>query len=325
MTQKITIIGAGAWGTAIANLLAQNNHEVCAISDLNEIAQEINQKNTHPALNGIKLSPNLTSSTNLEQHSSASDLIYVVTPSTVVSKIIDQLTKIELKPNCGFVICTKGLDHDSLKFFHQIIEEKLPNHPIAVLAGPNFAIEVAQGNPTITNIASKDKNFADSVIKAMQNDYFKPIYLDNVLIAEISSIVKNIMAISCGISDELDLGENCKAALVVQGLSEIHTLAKALGDQNPNTENAASFGDIFLTCATTKSRNNTLGHLLGQGQKYSDLKKTKTFEGALNADSVNRLAQKLGVELKLCQTIYEILENQPSIDEIKQKIVNIIC
>lgn len=324
MTKKITVIGAGAWGTAIANLLAQNNLQVCTISDLSEIAQEINQKNTHPALSGIKLSPNLTSSTDLEESASAADLIYIVVPSSVVSLIIDQLTKIELKTNCGFVICTKGLDHDSLKFFHQIIEEKLPHHPVAVLAGPNFAIEVAQKCPTVTNIASKDQNFANSVIAAMQNDYFKPIYLDNVLIAEISSIVKNIMAIACGISDELDLGENCKAALIVQGLSEIQTLATALGEKNPNTENAAGFGDIFLTCATTKSRNNTLGHLLGKGEKYSDLKKTKTFEGALNADSINRLASKLGVELKLCQTIHQILSEEQSIDQIKQKIIQII-
>ncbi len=326
MKEKITVVGAGAWGTAIANLLAHNTHEVCAISDLSKISEEINQKNTHAtALPGINLEKNLKCSTNLKEEATNSSLIYIVVPSNVVPIIIEQLSSINLQENCGFVICTKGLDHQSLKLFHQIIEEKIPNHPIAVLSGPNFAIEVAQKVPSVTNIASLDENFAKRVIKAMQNNYFKPIFLPNILIAEISSVVKNIMAIACGINDGLGLGENSKAALLLQGIEEIKLLAKSLGDQNPQTDNPASFGDIFLTCSTTKSRNNSLGSKIGQGEKYSTLKKTKTYEGAINAESINRLATKLGVKLSLCQTIHEILEGEFEVENVKKKIVGVIC
>ena len=333
MKEKITVIGAGAWGTAIANLLAQNKHEVCAISDIKEISEEINQKNTHEsALPEINLEKNLKSSTDLEKNAINSDLIYIVVPSTVVPIIIEQLSKVELKENCGFVICTKGLDHKSLKFFHQIIEEKIRNTKVAVLSGPNFAIEIAQKVPSVTNIASLDENFAKRVIAIMQNDYFRPIYLNNVLIAEISSVIKNIMAIACGINDGLGFGENSKAALIVQGVNEIKILARAINKSEDSAKdsqfpvaNAAGFGDIFLTCSTTKSRNNSLGFKIGKGEKYGDLKKVKTYEGALNADSVNRLAQKLKIELKLCQAIHEILQQQPSTEEIRRKITDIIC
>lgn len=344
MKEKITVIGAGSWGTAIANLLAYNQHDVCAISDIKEISEEINQKNTHKsALPEINLEKNLKCSLDLKENAKNSDLIYIVVPSNVVPIIIGQLQSVELKENCGFVICTKGLDHKSLKLFHQIIEEKLPKQDIAVLSGPNFAIEVAQKVPSVTNIASLNEEFATRVISAMQNDFFKPIFLPNILIAEVSSVVKNIMAIACGINDGLGFGENSKAALIVQGVMEIKTLAKAIEAENDNNsadsrdcseskctkqfavDNAAGFGDIFLTCSTTKSRNNSLGSKIGQGEKYSDLKKIRTYEGALNADSVSRLAKKLDVKLKLCQAVHEILEKEPSVEEIERKVTEIVC
>ena len=133
------------------------------------------------------------------------------------------------------------------------------------------------------------------------------------------------MAIACGINDGLGLGENSKAALILQGVEEIKLLAEALGEQNPQTDNPASFGDIFLTCSTTKSRNNSLGSKIGQGEKYSDLKKTKTYEGAINAESVNRLATKLDIELKLCQTVCNILEGEFGVEEVKKRVVEVIC
>ena len=325
MTDKIIIVGAGAWGTAIANLVAQNGFDVCAISDNSEICEEINKNHTHKnALPQVKLSKNLTSSLNLEQEALSADYIFIVVPSNAVLPVLQQISRINLKENCGFIICTKGLEHNSLKLFHQIFSEIFAQRKFALLSGPNFAIEVAQNIPTITNIASKDEEFAKNIARILENDWFKTDFIENLVTVEISAVIKNIMAIACGICDELGLGENSKAALIIKGINEIKALAHKLGEKNPNLENAAGFGDIFLTCATTKSRNNSLGHALARGEKYHDLSKTKTYEGAINAASIAKLAQKLSIKLPLCQKIDEILQNNLTIDEIRQKIVEII-
>ncbi len=323
MKEKIILIGAGAWGTAIANVVAINGYNICAISDINEIAQEINKKNSHCALANIKLNKNLYSSTSLDEAKLA-DKIFIAVPSNAVKTVLEQLSKIGLKKNCGFIFATKGLEHSSLKFFHEVFDQIIPNKNCAILSGPNFAIEVAQKSLTVTNIAAKNEEFANQVIKILKNDFFKPFYSKEVLVSEISSVIKNIMAIACGISDGLNLGENTKAALVICGVEEIKTLAQALGEKNPNTENAAGFGDIFLTCSTSKSRNNSLGKALGEGKKYQDLAAKKTYEGALNAESIAKLAKKLKIKLNLCQAIDEILKNNYNQDKIKDKIINII-
>lgn len=326
MKEIITVIGAGSWGTAIANLLATNDNEVCAISDIKEICEEINQKNTHSiSLPGVDLEKNLRCSLDLATEAVRSDLIYIVVPSNVVPIIIEQLSKLQLKENCGFIICTKGLDHKSLKFFHQILEEKIPGHDVAILSGPNFAIEVAQKIPSVTDIASYNSDFAARVIQTLNNENFKALPTDQVLISEICAVVKNIIAIACGINDGLQLGENSKAAIAVTGLSEIMQLARGLGAKNVDTQNAAGFGDIFLTCSTSKSRNNSLGNAIGQGEKYSELKKQKTYEGAINAQSICKLAEQLGLQLKLCNFVKDTLEAEPSTSEIKANLRRIIC
>jgi glycerol-3-phosphate dehydrogenase (NAD(P)+) len=323
--EKIVIVGAGAWGSAIANLIAKNNFDVCAISDINEISQEINQNHTNNNfLPEISLSKNLKSSTNLVQEAKLADYIFIVVPTPVVLTILEQLEKVELKPNCGFIFATKGLEGKSLRFFHDIFEEKFPKRNFAILSGPNFAIEVAQEKLTVSNIASKNQEFATEICKLMQNDYFKPILNDDILTCEISAIIKNIMAISCGICDGLKLGENVKAALIIQGIDEIKILAKKLGAKNPNLENPAGFGDIFLTCSTSKSRNNSLGLALAGGEKYEILKQKNTYEGANNAQIIARLSQKLELNLKLCNFICEVLEGKIAISEIKTKILKVI-
>lgn len=326
MTQKIIVIGAGAWGTAIANLIAQNGKNICAISDVSKISEEINKNHTHSlALPQIALNKNLRCSVDLSSEASLADQIFIVVPSPAVLPVLKQISSLNLKPNCGFVICTKGLEHSSLKFFHQIFAEIFQNRNFAVLSGPNFAIEVAQNIPSITNIASKNHKFAQEIVATLENSWFKAEIISDIVVAEISSVIKNIMAIACGICDGLALGENTKAALIVRGVGEIKILARALGETAPNLENAAGFGDIFLTCSTTKSRNNSLGNALGRGEKYADLAAKKTYEGAINAASVAKLAEKLGIKLPLCQEINNILQENLEITEIRSRIISIIA
>ena len=317
---KIVVIGAGAWGTAIANTLAQKQ-SATLIANKDEISAEINQFHTNQKfLPNTLLTPSLKSATDLARQISDADYIFIVTPSSATPQIIEKISQLKIKNSCGFVLCTKGLHHERLKFFHEIIEENLPKKKYAILSGPNFAIEVASLVSSVTTIASKDRKFATEIINLLNNSNFKAEYCDDIITTEISGVVKNIIAIGCGISDGLNLGQNTKAAIVYRGIKEIEALSKKLGGSG-NLVTAAGFGDIFLTCSTTKSRNNSLGFLIAEGKNPRELLSSeKTYEGAVGAKSITKLATELDLKLNLCGSINEILHNNFSQDKIKQII-----
>lgn len=327
MNSNVSVIGAGAWGTAIANLVAKNNHPTLVLTNEAEAVSEINNSQTNlKYLPDITLSANLKAGHNITEADLCDrDFIFIVTPSQTVKAILLQISHYKLKDNVGFVICSKGLDQENLEFFSETFLRIMPNRKFAILSGPNFAIEVAQEVPTVTNISSVDAAFAKSVINLLKNDYFLPQYHNDPITIEIAAVVKNVMAIGCGIVDGLQLGQNAKAAVLDRGVQEILLLCKKLsgtGDLN----NPAGFGDIFLTCSTTKSRNNSLGFEIAQGKTYAQISSNpyKTYEGATSVKSINKLASKLGLKLVLCQVIEEILDNSFAIDEIRHKITQAI-
>ncbi len=325
-SKKVAVVGSGAWGSAIANLVAKNNFSTVLIGLDETVATEINQKNTnHKYLPDVVLSPNLKASTDINSELKTADFIFIVVPSQNVKNLVEEIKQINLKKDCGFIICTKGLESESLKFFHEIIKENFMDKTIAVLSGPTFAIEVAQDLPTVCTISSKDKKFGEEIIEILENEHFKAIYCDDLVASEICGIVKNIIAIACGICEGLELGQNAKAAIIVKGISEIEILCnKIAGSCNLNTP--AGFGDLFLTCSSTKSRNNSLGFKIGKGESFASIKQSSktTYEGATSASSIDQLAKKLGLKLELCHEVNEILTKNHSIAEIKDKIVKAI-
>lgn len=244
------------------------------------------------------------------------DFVFIVTPSSVCKKVFEEIAKTKFKKNCIFTICSKGLDAKTGELLSDIFVKIAKIEKYAVLSGPNFAAEVANEVPSITSIASSDKKLANSVIKILNNNYFQASYFKDVRTAEVCGVVKNIMAIGCGIIDGLDLGVNAKSALVIKGISEIQQICKKI---NASTEvvNAAGFGDIFLTCSSSKSRNNSLGVLLAQ-EKERDL--NKTYEGISSAASISILAKKLKLKLDLCEAINKILSKKHSSEQIKKII-----
>jgi glycerol-3-phosphate dehydrogenase (NAD(P)+) len=321
---RIVVIGAGAWGSAIANLIAKNftnvkKNPICLIANDQQIINEINNHHCNSQfLPKVKLSKNIKACSDLENEIKNSDLVFIVTPSQAISKILKKISGYRLKPEIGLVICSKGFDFTRQKFLSELVEDFLPGKNYAILSGPNFASEVALNAPTITSIASKNKKFADKIAVLLQNDYFKSQYSKNILTIQLCGIVKNIMAIGCGIIDGLDLGQNAKSALILQGINEIILICKKLKISS-DLNNPAGFGDIFLTCSSTKSRNNLLGFRIASGKKYSEIKKSenKTYEGVIATKSIAKLAKKLQIELVLCKTIEQILSKDLSIAEIK--------
>ncbi len=317
--KKILVIGAGAWGTAIANLLAQNSHQVFLSANRKETINEINnQKTNQRFLPEVKLSKNIIAIEDFSQEIKHCDLVFIVTPSSVTTDVFHKIKSLKISKKCGFVICSKGFEHNSLMLLSDAFEKVTGHKNYAVLSGPNFAIEVANQEPTVTTIASRNKKLAKMVIEVLSNDNFQAHYFKDPRTAEICGIVKNIIAIGCGIVDGLGLGVNAKSAVVMKGISEIQTLCKKMKASSDVTH-AAGIGDIFLTCSSTKSRNNSLGLELAKGKSFDQIVKEtkKTYEGAFSAEAVAQIAKKLKLQLDLCEEISQIIARKHTPAKIK--------
>jgi len=316
--KKILVIGAGAWGTAIANLLAQNSNQVFLSANRKETADEINKNRTNQRfLPEVKLSKNIIAIEDFSQEIKSCELVFIVTPSSATAEVFQKIKDIKPK-KCGFVICSKGFEHGSLMLLSDAFERitKIKNY--AVLSGPNFAIEVANQEPTVTTIASRKKKLAKTVIDVLSNDNFQAHYFKDPRTAEICGILKNVIAIGCGIVDGLGLGVNAKSAVVMKGISEIQVLCKKM-KASSDVAHAAGIGDIFLTCSSTKSRNNSLGLELSRGKSFNQILKDtgKTYEGAFSAEAVSQIAKKLKLQLDLCEEINQIIARKHTPAKIK--------
>ncbi len=324
--KKIIVIGAGAWGTALANLLAKNSQQVFLSANHQEISDEINLQNSNQKfLPNTKLSSKIKAIGDFVSELKTADFVFIVAPSIAAAEIFAKISQSQIKKNCKFVICSKGVEQKSLLLLSDAFEKITKLKSYAVLSGPNFAIEVANDVPTVTTIATKNKKLASEVITLLNNKNFHAQYFKDPRTAEICGIVKNIIAIGCGIVDGLDLGVNAKAAVVLKGVAEIQLLCKKLKASN-DIANAAGFGDIFLTCSSAKSRNNSLGVMLAKGKTYKEIAKEtgKTFEGSSSAAAVAALAKKLKLQLDLCEKINEILTRKYSTAQIKSIITKSI-
>lgn len=320
--KKIIVIGAGSWGTAIANLLAQNSNEVFLAANRRDIVDEINQKNTNQRfLPDVKLSGNIKAIEDFSGEIKTADLVFIVTPSSAATEVFKKIKDLKLKKKCGFVICSKGFEHETLMLLSDAFEKitKLKNY--AVFSGPNFAIEVANQEPTVTTIASHNKKLAQEVIEVLSNDNFQAHYFKDPRTAEICGVMKNIIAIGCGIVDGLGWGVNAKSAVVMKGISEIQALCKKM-KASTDIVHAAGFGDIFLTCSSRKSRNNSLGVMLAQGKSYAQIVKEtgQTYEGEFSAEAVSQIAKKLKLQLDLCEEINQILTRKHTPNKIRSII-----
>ena len=312
--KKVLVIGAGAWGTTLAWLIAKNSHEVFLSANRSQIIDEINHESSNERfLPGVKLSPKIFA---VSDFVTDADFVFIVTPSAISTKIFQEIAQTKFKKNCIFVICSKGLEPKTNNLLSDSFEKITKHKSYAVLSGPNFAAEVVNEAPSITTIATKNKKLATAVINLLSNSHFRAFYFKDPRTVEICGVVKNIIAIGCGIVDGLDLGVNAKSALVMKGIGEIQLLCKKL-KASTDVVTAAGFGDIFLTCSSQKSRNNSLGVLLAQ-EKEREV--DKTYEGISSAAAVVALGKKLKVKLDLCEGINKILTRKSSAEQIKKII-----
>ena len=309
---NIGVVGAGSWGTALAQLLAAEGYAIDLWVFEKEVKDQIAQIGENTVfLPDVKLSPNLHPSNDLAAVVSAKDMVLVVVPSHLVRKVTLAMADC-LAENTIVVSASKGIENKTHLTMTGVMQETLkhiPPHNLAVLSGPSFAREVARNLPTVVTVASQDPAVAAQVQQAMATSHFRVYTSEDVVGVELGGSVKNVIAIAAGIIDGLKLGLNTRAALITRGMTEIRRLGLKMG-ANPRTfTGLAGFGDLILTCTGHLSRNHTVGQKIGQGEKVNDIlgQMRMVAEGVKTARSVYNLSHKLGVDMPISHETYRIL------------------
>jgi len=308
----ITVLGAGAWGTALTSLLANNGQPVTLWARNTEQLQEMaaNGVNQH-YLPDIKLSPAICYQPELDRAVAGARDILVVVPSHAFAQTLKAI-KPHLREDARLIWASKGFEPKTGRLLHQVAEEVLgETHAMAVITGPTFALEVAKGMPTALTVASKDQAFANELAARLHCDTFRAYTSDDVIGVEVGGAVKNILAIAAGISDGLGFGANARAALITRGLHEIVRLGEALGGKSETFVGLAGLGDLVLTCTDNQSRNRRFGLAVGRGEDQASAKAAikQVVEGADAAREAYQLAQKLSIEMPITEQVYQVLYN----------------
>lgn len=327
MTEKIAVLGAGSWGTALAKVLDDNGHEVRLWSHHPEQADEINQEHTNQRyLPHLKLPDTLKAYSDMESAVRDADAIVFVVPTKAIRSVAQDLIKVmNTKPI--IVHASKGLEQGTHKRLSQVIAEEIPiekRQDIVVLSGPSHAEEVVVGDITTITAASENMEAAEYIQRLFTNHYFR-IYTNNDVIGvEIGAALKNIIAIGSGAIHGLGYGDDAKAAIITRGLAEISRLGVAMG-ANPLTFSGLSgVGDLIVTCTSVHSRNWRCGNLLGQGKKLNDILEHMGMivEGVYTTQAAYELSRELNVTMPITETIYSILYQDKDIKEAASAIMH---
>lgn len=316
-TWKVGVVGAGSWGTALANLLAVKGYTVDWWVFEADLCRQLEETRENAIfLPGVKLSENLRPTNDLEQAVAGKDLVLVVVPSHVMRQVTQKMAG-HIESHAILVSASKGIENDTLLTMSGVISETLTGiaeDRLAVLSGPSFAREVAQGLPTVVTVASKVLECAQKVQHVFVTPGFRVYTHGDVLGVELGGSVKNVIAIAAGMVDGMGLGLNTRAALITRGMTEIRRLGLAMGAHPRTFTGLAGIGDLVLTCTGDLSRNHTVGKKIGQGMKLKDVLADMRMvaEGVKTARSVYSLSLQLGVEMPICDAIYRILHEDLS-------------
>jgi len=309
---KIGVVGAGSWGTALANLMASKGFAIDLWVFEKEVKSQIMDSGENQFfLPDVKLSSHLTPHNDLAEVVSGKDLLLVVVPSHVMRETTLQMAS-HVSKGAIIASASKGIENTTHLTMTGVLRETLPQIPaehLAVISGPSFAREVAQNLPTVVTAASKNIEIAALVQQVLVTPHFRVYTSDDVMGVELGGSLKNVIAIAAGVIDGLQLGLNTRAALITRGMTEIRRLGLKLG-ANPRTfTGLAGFGDLILTCTGDLSRNHTVGKKIGEGQKINDIlgKMRMVAEGVKTAKSVYNLSRNLGVDMPISHEMYRIL------------------
>ena len=314
---KITVLGSGGWGTALSLLLLDNGNDVTLWSFLEKEAEVLRTTRENPMLKGVVLPEALKITTSMDVLAD-SELVVMATPSFAVRETARKAAPL-LRQDAVVVSVAKGIEKDTALCLTQIIEEELKGKGrVVALSGPSHAEEVGRRVPTGCVAASTDMAAAELVQDVFMSPRFRVYTNSDVLGVELGAALKNVLALCCGVSDGMGLGDNTKALLMTRGMTEMARLGVALGGRKETFAGLSGMGDLIVTCTSMHSRNRRCGILVGQGKSVEEAMKEvgATVEGYYAALSAHQLAEKAGVEMPICECTYRVLYEGQSVREV---------
>lgn len=309
------VIGAGAWGTALANLLADNGHQVVLWAHERDVAHSINSGHENRRfLNGVALHSELRATNDPKVAVDGAEVVVFATPSHVLRSVAASMTEY-VASSATLIVATKGIEPERLSLMTEVVSQELPGRSVVGLSGPSFAAEVAARQPTAVVAASLDPAAAQRTQQIFSSPSFRVYTNDDVIGVELAGALKNVMAVATGIADGLNLGFNARAALITRGLAEMMRLGAKLGASPATFAGLAGVGDLVLTCTGSLSRNRAVGIEIGRGAVLQDILAARdtVAEGVTTTESARALAAREGVEMPIVSAVHRVLfERQPA-------------
>jgi glycerol-3-phosphate dehydrogenase (NAD(P)+) len=313
---SVAIIGAGAWGTALAGVAARAGREVVLCTRHSVSAAEIAASRTNPKLSGIRLDASIGVTHDIALAATA-DIILMATPAQNLREAMAALAS-HLGKATPVIACAKGIERGTHKFMTEVIAETAPDAIPAILSGPSFAEDVARGLPTAVTLAAKDEALASALVQALGSSTFRPYHTTDVRGVEIGGAAKNVLAIAAGIVVAKKFGASALAALTTRGFSELVRLGRACGARSETMAGLSGLGDLILTCSSPQSRNFALGIALGRGEARP---RDRLAEGEFTAPVLIELAASQNVDMPVSNAVAAILAGATTIDEAIESLL----
>lgn len=314
--QTIGVIGAGAWGTALAEACARAGRDVMVWAFEAEVVDAINTAHENTLfLPGPRLNPAIRATSDPADLAGC-DAFLLVTPAQHARATLEPFSGV-IGEGAPVVLCAKGFERGSLSLMTQVLEQTLPHAAPAVLSGPSFAIDVAKGLPTAVTLACEEAALGEALMAAVGSPAFRPYYSDDLIGAEAGGAVKNVLALAAGVVEGKGLGKSAHAALIARGFAEMTRLGEALGGRRETLAGLCGLGDLVLTCSSPQSRNMSCGLALGRGETLEAIlgARTGVTEGVATAPALVALAERCGVEMPICQAMDAVISGQLAVDD----------
>jgi glycerol-3-phosphate dehydrogenase (NAD(P)+) len=323
LNKKITLLGGGSWGTALAKLLSENGHKVTVwLRDDNQCRELTQTKVNKKYLPKVRIPDNILFTSNINEAVKDAEILLLVTPTQMIRGVLKQIND-EYKDNKIIINASKGIEIGTMNLVSDIVDEETKNSAFAVLSGPSHAEEVGLSMPTAITIACNNKDVAEEIQDIFMSSYFRVYTNEDVIGAELGGALKNIIALGAGISDGVGYGDNAKAALMNRGIVEIARLGIAMGADVHTFYGLSGIGDLIVTCTSRHSRNWNAGYLIGQGlTKDEAIKKIgMVVEGIPTTYAAYELSKKLKVDMPIVDAMYDVVENNADVKEAVNKLM----
>lgn len=315
--KKLTVLGAGSWGCALACIAVRAGHDVTVWGRSQDTVGEINSEHTNQRyLDGLRLEPNISATTDRARALAYADIVLLSIPT---QQLGEQLASIRSELGQSILVNTsKGIDRTNGQLPHELVSETLPDATVAALSGPSFASDAVSGLPTAVTIACADETRASELAQALSTETFRCYAATDIKGVELGGALKNVLALAVGAARGMKLGASAEAALIARGFAEITRLAVKLGARPETLAGLSGLGDMVLTCSSPQSRNFTYGMAMGRGDSLDGL---KLAEGAFTASIALKLAKEAGVDVPVTEAIVNVLEKNTTAKEAVQMLL----